>query len=342
MRTYLLSNGQKTVVAEIETDAIINLQETSTIHDINIIRGDIDAFNSAGFSLKIPDVVTVEQVKAMCIEMNLTVSVINPETGVETSLDIADAFAFTNTLDDGTKDAAYSDTLTTEHGSGVIEFSVLQDTATAGFTAKINARPDDYVANVQSTGTITCGAADPVAAQTFTVFDQTFKVVAAYTEPRAAGEVLLSTTPADFATNIAFAINTDITEAIAVAEDDVVTCTALEEDPYLGTGGDVIIFENVNVAGLTFSGAGLLAGGVDEVKAYQTVNGIDYVFCETDGDRPTVGATTVPVITPAAATMATIATAYAVALMTDTTAFSATSVTVDDDTVTANYFEPGG
>lgn len=52
MRTYLLSNGQKTVVAEIETDSITNLQENSTIHDINIIRGDVDAFIAAGFSIK--------------------------------------------------------------------------------------------------------------------------------------------------------------------------------------------------------------------------------------------------------------------------------------------------
>lgn len=342
MRTYLLSNKQKTLVVEIETDAITNLQNTQTIHDINVIRGSMDEFTSLGFFLKVPDVVTGVQLTAITNAMNLDISVINPDNGVVTSLNTADTFAFTNTLDDGVKDAAYSDTLTTEHGLGAILFSVQQDTASAKFTAKINSRPDDYILNVQASGTITCGAADPVAAQTFTVFDQTFTVKAAYTEPRAAGEVLLSTTPATFATNIAFAINEDLTEIVAVAEGAVVTVTAVETAPYIGTGGNVMIFENVNTTGLTFTGTGTLEGGVDEVKAYQTVNGIDYVFCETNGERPTVGATTVPVITPAAATMSQIAVAYAQALMTDTTAFSTTSVTVSTDTITANYKTPGG
>lgn len=329
---------------EVETDAITNTPNITTVHDIKIIKG-AEFFNnlvSDGFSISALSVVDGIRFSQLADTLNVNVDVVNPDNQTVTSIKTADEFVFTNVLDDGTKDVAYSDTLTTNHGVGEVVFSVPQDTVSAGFTAKINDRPDDYVANVQATGTITCGETDPVAAQTFTVFDQTFTVVAAYTEPRVAGEVLLSTTPATFATNIAFAINTDITEAIATVEDNVVTCTAIEEAPYLGTGGDVIIFANVNVAGSTFSGTGTLAGGVDEVKAYQTVNSIDYVFCETDGDRPAVTATTVPVVTDSDATMEEIALAYAQALMTDSTAFSAESVTVDGDTITANYFEPGG
>lgn len=126
MRTYLLSNEQKTVVVEIETDAITNLQSNSTIHDINVIKGDLDIFVSSGFYVKIPDVITEAELVVLAAAMNLNLSVINPETGVETSIATADnSFAFTTTtIDAGVQDAVYTPfTVETEYGEGVVTFA---------------------------------------------------------------------------------------------------------------------------------------------------------------------------------------------------------------------------
>ena len=104
-----------------------------------------------------------------------------------------------------------------------------------------------------------------------------------------------------------------------------------------GTGGDDIL---ITAIAPRITGTGVTAGGVDEVKSYQTINGFDYIFCAFGGDVP-VGASEVAVMSYTDAEMEEIADAYAEAMITETTTFSENSVVVVGDTVTANYFETG-
>lgn len=51
MRTYLFTTKQNTVVVEVETDAISNTQDNSTIHDVNVLKGDFSQLQSNGFNI---------------------------------------------------------------------------------------------------------------------------------------------------------------------------------------------------------------------------------------------------------------------------------------------------
>ena len=167
--------------------------------------------------------------------------------------------------------------------SGNISAGTPVNAVAAGCALTVVSRPDDYVSwkygsfdltvasqpltNVQSTGTIVVNGV-PTLGNTFTVYDQLFTYVAAYTLPaRVAGEVLVAVSNDDNATNIAFAINTDLatTEAVAVANANTVTVTAGSNVIYRGTGGDVVVFAETDAeANTAFTpGTGTLGGGVN-------------------------------------------------------------------------------
>ena len=55
MRTYLFTTKQNTLVVEVETDAISNTQDKSTIHDVNVLKGDFSKLQSNGFNINTID-----------------------------------------------------------------------------------------------------------------------------------------------------------------------------------------------------------------------------------------------------------------------------------------------
>lgn len=143
MRTYLFSNFQKTLVVEMETDAIVNLPNKATIHDINVIKGReyFDGFVSSGFSFRIPDVVDSMEVKAFVEAKGLSFSIIDPDANTETILNTANAFAIVGLdedVDADVDDAPYQFTgavgtffyepigIETENGIGNNTFSVVE------------------------------------------------------------------------------------------------------------------------------------------------------------------------------------------------------------------------
>jgi hypothetical protein len=210
----------------------------------------------------------------------------------------------------------------------------------AGFVATIVSRPDDFVKQVASTGTITV-TGTPVAEETLTVFDQVFTFKAA----RAiAGEITINANNDTQATNIKDAILADITEAIpsiTAGTLNVVNLVSINTAPYHGVGGDVIALTEV-ATGIAVSGAGTLTGGVNEVRSYLTINGVNYTFGSTVGDDSLeVYPNDVPVVTAAAAAMGDIATALATALKLDVNTFIQADVTVVNENITAKYKEYG-
>jgi len=269
------------------------------------------------------------------------------------------------------------------------------------------------------------------APETITVYDQVFNFVPLRT---IAGEITISANNTTQATNIKNAINLDLTEVIATSLLGVVSLTAINEAPFVGTGGDVIILEEdatgiavsgsgtlengqnagiltvlldtytfvdetaipgvleinlgadeegtaANIASLVshpsftqeadsatviftasaltpgtngdglaiqsdltgaITGSGVTSGGVDEVKSYLTINGIDYIFASSTGDMPIVDyPNCAPVTTANAASMTVIAAALVAKLKLDTVAFSTTSVSNTNEVITLNYKQAG-
>ncbi|MCK9370125.1 hypothetical protein M0R04_09495 [Candidatus Dojkabacteria bacterium] len=113
-----------------------------------------------------------------------------------------------------------------------------------------------YVEGAYATGTITVSGI-PVADETFVVGTQTFKFVASRVNT---GEVTISANNTDQATNINFAINTDISNTVTAEKTmAVVSLTAKE----YGIDGNSIILTEA-ATGIAVSGSGTLSGGVDD------------------------------------------------------------------------------
>ena len=110
----------------------------------------------------------------------------------------------------------------------------------------------DLADNIAAVGTITVDDL-PVADETFTIDSQTFiwKVLRSGT-----GEVTIGATPAEQCTNIAAAVNADLTSVTAVAGSTTVTITAATA----GRDGNSIVFANVDSTGLTFDESDEQAG----------------------------------------------------------------------------------
>jgi len=110
MRTCLFSNYQKNFVVEVNTDAITNVPNKTTIHDIKVVKGQefFDGFVASGFGFRVPDVVDANQLKDFADSISINCSIINPDTGVTTVMNEADAYAIVEPDSDVDADADIS------------------------------------------------------------------------------------------------------------------------------------------------------------------------------------------------------------------------------------------
>jgi hypothetical protein len=114
-----------------------------------------------------------------------------------------------------------------------------------------------YVEGAYATGTITVSGT-PIVDETFVVGTQTFKFVASRVNT---GEVTISANNTDQATNIAFAINTDV--STTVTAEKTLAVVGLVAKEYGIDGNSVILTEAAT--GIAVSGSGTLSGGVDDL-----------------------------------------------------------------------------
>jgi hypothetical protein len=126
MRTIKLSNFQKTLVVELETDAISDTHENATIHDINTIRGDFNRFVEKGFNKHIGSIINRYNTIPWVQSVNLNVLIIDAANNHTTVLETAiDDFALTtDALDAGTDGVAYEFQIEAEGGMPAYEFSI--------------------------------------------------------------------------------------------------------------------------------------------------------------------------------------------------------------------------
>jgi hypothetical protein len=178
--------------------------------------------------------------------------------------------------------------------SGGIQPGTPVNAVAAKVVATVNSRPDDYVklkrasssitvvtqpnVNVQADGTITV-AGTPQVDEHLAVFDVEFHFKALRS---GAGEITIDADNDVQAANIAAAILADVEEVIPEVVENVVTVTAIEEAPYVGAGGNVIVL-TTNATGIAVSGAGTLTNGVTADTI--TLNGVTYTFIP-EGEVP--------------------------------------------------------
>lgn len=125
MRTYLFNTRQNTTVIEVETDAISNTQGNSTIHDINVLAGSLFQVQSNGFNINTLNQVSYLQLGALATALGMSLSVVNPETRVTTSIVAAGAFAISTASITGLQaGVAVSKQLSYANGCGSVVFTV--------------------------------------------------------------------------------------------------------------------------------------------------------------------------------------------------------------------------
>lgn len=233
----------------------------------------------------------------------------------------------------------------------------------AGFVATIVSRPDDYVKNinssttltvvtqpninVQSYGTITV-TGTPVAEETFVVYGQTFTFKAART---GVGEVTIDADNNAQATNIAAAIAADVAEVTAVDSTNTVLVTAVEAAPFIGSGGDVIVFTE-SATGIAVSGTGTLTNGVDADTIIVDASTFTFIANGTipEADEIALGANVDATATAIADKLASVATITAVdstntvviTAVVDGIAGDGITVTVDGVRLTGGPVTAGG
>lgn len=185
---------------------------------------------------------------------------------------------------------------------------------------------------VDGSGTLENG----VDADTLVVDNVTYTFIANGETPSAT-EIPLGTTVDLTAKSISDIVNADtnITTLTAAYSTNEVQFTAVA----LGTSGDGI---TITADDTRITGDGNTANGVDEVRNYLTINGINYTFCVTAGAYPSEDyEDDVPVATALGATTTQVAAALVAALKTDTSVFSNTSVSNEDNVITANHKTKG-
>lgn len=128
MRTYLFTTKQNTVVVEVETDAISNTQDNSTIHDVNVLKGDFSKLQSNGFNINTLSGISYIQMKTLATSLGMSLTVINTETKTSTGIITAGTFAISTATITGWKEAtAISTQITTANGCGKVIFTEKTD-----------------------------------------------------------------------------------------------------------------------------------------------------------------------------------------------------------------------
>lgn len=124
MRTYLFTTKQNTVVVEVETDAISNTQDKSTIHDVNVLKGDFSQLQSNGFNINTLSSVSYIQMKTLATSLGMSLSVINPETRTSTGIVTAGTFAISTATITGLQaGVAVSKQIAQTNGCGKVIFT---------------------------------------------------------------------------------------------------------------------------------------------------------------------------------------------------------------------------
>ena len=222
----------------------------------------------------------------------------------------------------------------------VDDVTALASTNTVVVTAVVAGTAGNALALTESAAGIAVSGSGTLAggvdADTIVVDTKTYTFIANGETP-ADDEISIGTTTSLTAESIAHIVDADadITTLTADHSSNTVIFTAVAA----GTSGDGI---TITADDTRITGDGDTAGGVDEVRNYLTINVINYTFCETGGADPTVAyPTDVKVATAAGATTTQVATALVAALKTDTSIFSNTSVSNEDNVITANHKTKG-
>lgn len=174
----------------------------------------------------------------------------------------------------------------------------------------------DSIVMTPATGTLS-GGVDAVVADTITLDTDTYTFVTGTPE---VDEIQVGVDVTETALNIINALPATLT---GEQTGGIILITAVAD----GVAGDGIV---VNTTAATIIGGGVTANGQDEVISFLSIGGLDYIFYEAIGDNPAIEyPDCVPVLND------TVAINLEAALILDTENFSETSVTRDDNVITA-------
>lgn len=140
MRTLLITNNQKTVVAEVYTDALTNSQENVTIYDIKMIKGSLQDLIESGFDVNIPNSISFVEFKTVIDDMGLNLGVIDPNS--LTTVSVVDNSTLTFDFDGGREGVmqagevgkTYSELFTAENYVGRVVYTVVDGALPEGLS----------------------------------------------------------------------------------------------------------------------------------------------------------------------------------------------------------------